>query len=187
MLDSKLFISFHLQSYLIDPDFLMNFDIRDEHVKHARDDDLQKKCYPKRAANQTPYQKIEFELRKDAHWPPITHNNITNANTSNHVGGGGVHSSAATQNEKIKSLNESLSRSDSSNQLNRVDSNHHVKSISSNKSNNSKFKLDFEMKSTPNDKLIYEIEDSTANNNNNNDIPIAKQMSPNLNDQFTRI
>lgn len=39
------------------------------------------KCYPKRGSNQTPYQKIEFEIRKDADfWPPITAPAPTNVN-----------------------------------------------------------------------------------------------------------
>ena len=52
----------------------MNYDIPDKKKprKDLEDED-QRKCYPKRGTNIMPYQKIEFELRKDAHvWPPIT-------------------------------------------------------------------------------------------------------------------
>lgn len=152
----------------------MNFDIKDEHVKHARDDDLQKKCYPKRANNQMPYQKIEFELRKDAHWPPITNN------ATNHILQHSVTASSIQNNniEKIRSHNnESLSRSNSITQLSRSESNH-IRSIKSKHSAKLDDTVNFEMKSAPlNEKLIYEID-------LNND---AKQISPNLNDQFTRI
>jgi hypothetical protein len=65
-------VNYYLQSYIIDPDFLMNYDIKEEQKKSLKEDDLDKKCYPKRASNQMPYQKIEIEIRKDAHWPPIT-------------------------------------------------------------------------------------------------------------------
>lgn len=160
----------------------MNYEIKDEHVKHAREDDLQKKCYPKRANNQMPYQKIESELRKDAHWPPITNNNNINANNHIHANNHVV-SVNSVQNEKT--LNEIAvatsspnsvvpvavlsSRSNSSNHLNRSESNRrkHVKLDDTN----------FEMKITANDRLIYELD--------RNEIPI--KMSPNLNDQFTKI
>ena len=61
------------------------------------------------------------------------------------------------------------SRSNSSNHLNRSESNRrkHVKLDDTN----------FEMKITANDRLIYELD--------RNEIPI--KMSPNLNDQFTKI
>jgi hypothetical protein len=42
------------------------------------------KCYPKKSSNKTPYQKIEFEIRKNIHWPPITQveKEITTRNSS---------------------------------------------------------------------------------------------------------
>lgn len=60
------------ESYIIDPDFLMNYDLKadDKKIKEADD---QRKCYPKRASNLMPYHKIEIEIRKDTQWPPITH------------------------------------------------------------------------------------------------------------------
>jgi hypothetical protein len=152
----------------------MNYEIKDEHVKHARDDDLQKKCYPKRANNQMPYQKIESELRKDAHWPPITKINSVNhinANNSNNPVAPHIHVNSI-QNEKVLTANNSVvpsNHSTSSSQLNRSESNRkkHVKLDDTN----------FEMKITANDRLIYELD--------RNEIPI--KMSPNLNDQFTKI
>ena len=70
----NFFPFFRSQSYIIDPDFLMNYDIPDKKKpRKDLDDEDQRKCYPKRGTNIMPYQKIEFELRKDAHvWPPIT-------------------------------------------------------------------------------------------------------------------
>ena len=50
----------------------MNYEIKEEQKKSLKEDDFHKKCYPTRASNQMPYQKIEIEIRKDAHWPPIT-------------------------------------------------------------------------------------------------------------------
>lgn len=137
----------------------MNHEIKDEQTKYVKEDDLQKKCYPKRNNNQMPYQKIEFELRKDTHWPPITNNSTTtNNNNNNHI---------QFQQKEIANSYVS-SRSNSTNHLNRTES------------SKKKHKLEeanFEMKITANDKLIYELDQ--------NDIPI--KMSPVLNDQFTKI
>lgn len=53
---------------------MVDYDLKDDSQKNYQDDD--KKCYPKRGSNQTPYQKIEFEIRKDSEfWPPITASN----------------------------------------------------------------------------------------------------------------
>ncbi len=61
------------ESYIIDPDFLMNYDLKPESLKIKDDEtDSQRKCIPKRANNLMPYHKIEIEIRKDAQWPPIT-------------------------------------------------------------------------------------------------------------------
>lgn len=139
----------------------MNHDIKDEHVKHAKDD-LQKKCYPKRTNNQMPYQKIEFELRKDAHWPPIS-NNATTTQTN-------VVLNEKNTNEIVSANLVSSSRSNSNNHLNRSESNKLKKHTKLDDTN-------FEMKITANDKLIYELD--------SNDIPI--KISPNLNDQYTKI
>lgn len=67
------FISFMFESYIVDPDFLVNYDIKDQSQRQLKDDDRQKKCYPKRTSNLMPYHKIEIEIRKDTQWPPITH------------------------------------------------------------------------------------------------------------------
>jgi hypothetical protein len=53
---------------------MIDFDAKnvDKH-KQSQEDPKQLKCYPKRGTNQPPYQIIEHQLRKDAHfWPPIT-------------------------------------------------------------------------------------------------------------------
>lgn len=43
---------------------------REQLVKH--DEESQMKCYPIKTTTQTPYQKIEIEIRKNKQWPPIT-------------------------------------------------------------------------------------------------------------------
>ena len=49
----------------------MNFESNKDHDL-AMDDENEMKCYPKRATNQMPYQKIEKEIRLNKQWPPIT-------------------------------------------------------------------------------------------------------------------
>lgn len=63
-----------MQSYIIDPDFLINYDIKaSQKLKSAVDEaDNQRKCMPSKRNTLMPYQKIEHEIRKDAQWPPIT-------------------------------------------------------------------------------------------------------------------
>lgn len=78
---------FEFKSYVIDADFLVDYDLKE---KKLDDNDNKLKCIPKRGSNQTPYQKIEFEIRKDAgFWPPITaptnHDTHTPANTNQNV------------------------------------------------------------------------------------------------------
>lgn len=76
------FLAFIFESYVIDSDFLANYSAKRKSSKLSLEDEDKMKCYPKRAANQTPYQKIEFEIRKKPHWPPITpaENAITSTN-----------------------------------------------------------------------------------------------------------
>lgn len=69
------FAAFIFESYIIDSDFMVNFSSKKTSDKYKAVDESSKdmRCYPKRGNNQTPYQKIESQLRKDAHfWPPIT-------------------------------------------------------------------------------------------------------------------
>ena len=91
----------------------MNYDIPDKKKprKYLEDED-QRKCYPKRNTNFTPYQKIELELRKDAHvWPPITKPIDSSMPTSMSV--------ARLSDMPVKALNEhELSRSTPSLQQN---------------------------------------------------------------------
>jgi hypothetical protein len=72
------FAAFIFESYIIDSDFLVDYSSNkddDDHRKHNLNEEEKWKCYPKRGSNQTPYQKIESQIRKDAHfWPPITPN-----------------------------------------------------------------------------------------------------------------
>ena len=65
---------------------MINFNMKNED-KHKKNDDKfnehEKKCYPKRGNSQAPYQKIEFQIRQDAHfWPPITPNAPQNGPSS---------------------------------------------------------------------------------------------------------
>lgn len=62
------------QSYIIDPDFLINYDIKaSQKLKSGVEEaDNQRKCMPSKRNTLMPYQKIEHEIRKDAQWPPIT-------------------------------------------------------------------------------------------------------------------
>ena len=89
------------ESYIIDSDFLVNYDLKGKENKlnAEEEEDNKLKCYPVRGSNKTPYQKIEFQIQKEPHWPPITpqtQTNNTNSNISsnanangNVVGGGG--------------------------------------------------------------------------------------------------
>lgn len=80
----KNFIRILFQSYIIDSDFLIDYDIKDE--LHKLEDESEYKCYPKKGSNKTPYQKIEIEIRKDApYWPPITK---SSDHDSNHIPNG---------------------------------------------------------------------------------------------------
>jgi hypothetical protein len=46
--------------------------------KQIEDEENKMKCYPKKS-KKAPYQKIEFQIRKDTHWwPPITPANHVN-------------------------------------------------------------------------------------------------------------
>ena len=64
------------ESYIIDSDFLINYDLKDKENKlTAEEEDNKLKCYPNRGSNKAPYQKIEFQIQKEPHWPPITHQN----------------------------------------------------------------------------------------------------------------
>ncbi len=63
------------ESYIIDSDFLVNFDLKDKENKLNNEEDEKLKCYPKRASNKAPYKKIEFQIQKEPHWPPITNQN----------------------------------------------------------------------------------------------------------------
>ena len=66
---------------------MVDYDIKENKL----DEDNKKfKCIPKSGSNQMPYQKIEFEIRKDAgFWPPITapsnHDTQTPANANHNV------------------------------------------------------------------------------------------------------
>jgi len=74
------------ESYIIDPDFLMNYEIKSENLKIKDDEiDSQRKCIPKRANNLMPYHKIEIEIRKDTQWPPITRDEVLSAEPSEPV------------------------------------------------------------------------------------------------------
>lgn len=65
------------ESFVIDSDFLVNFDLKNKENKlNVEDEKL--KCYPKRTSNQAPYKKIEFQIQKEPHWPPITNHNNSN-------------------------------------------------------------------------------------------------------------
>ncbi|CAF0715730.1 unnamed protein product [Brachionus calyciflorus] len=98
------FIAFIFESYVIDSDFLVNYDVKEDSLK--LDDDNKYKCYPKRGSNQTPYQKIEFEIRKDAaHWPPIT-------SPANHDHNNHAHNNVRSHSE-IRETERSLNRSNS--------------------------------------------------------------------------
>jgi hypothetical protein len=91
------FAAFIFESYVIDSDFMIDFDTKSDDKHNGKrssssgggngggaggpsgsalttlDEQNQLKCYPKRGANQTPYQKIESQIREQAHfWPPIT-------------------------------------------------------------------------------------------------------------------
>ncbi len=65
------------ESFVIDSDFLVNFDLKNKENKLETEDE-KLKCYPKRTSNQAPYKKIEFQIQKEPHWPPITNHNNTN-------------------------------------------------------------------------------------------------------------
>ncbi len=59
------------QSYIIDSDFLSNLVSIKKSPKSIEEEENKFKCYPNKS-NKAPYQKIEFQIRKDLHWPPIT-------------------------------------------------------------------------------------------------------------------
>jgi hypothetical protein len=58
---------------VIDSEFLSNLVDIKKTPKQIEDEENKMKCYPKKS-NKAPYQKIEFQIRKDTHWPPITPN-----------------------------------------------------------------------------------------------------------------
>lgn len=60
------------KSYIIDSDFTLRS--RDPNKESKTNSLLEedRKCYPKRASNQMPYQKIEHQIRNDTDWPPIS-------------------------------------------------------------------------------------------------------------------
>ena len=65
----------NFQTFIIDSNFMTDHSTKStcKNKPSCLEDTNQMKCMPKRGTNQTPYQKIEFQLRKDAHfWPPIT-------------------------------------------------------------------------------------------------------------------
>ena len=70
---------------------MVNYEAQDKEKNKAIQDESQRKCYPKKSSNQMPYQRIEFEIRKDAHWPPIT--TISDQPKSNHVYNNNINSS----------------------------------------------------------------------------------------------
>jgi hypothetical protein len=80
---NRCFVTF--QSYVIENDFLMNFESNKEHDINV-DDENEMKCYPKHN-NRMPYEKIESEIRKNKQWPPITEVNETlgNGNAQHHA------------------------------------------------------------------------------------------------------
>ena len=68
---------------MIDSEFLSNLVDIKKTPKQIEDEENKMKCYPKKS-NKAPYQKIEFQIRKDTHWPPITPaDNKTNALAAN--------------------------------------------------------------------------------------------------------
>jgi hypothetical protein len=79
------FLAFIFETYIIDSEFLSNLVNIKKSPKNVEDDDVNKmKCYPNKS-NKAPYQKIEFQLRKDRHWPPITPASAATVNENNTV------------------------------------------------------------------------------------------------------
>jgi hypothetical protein len=114
------------ESFVIDSDFLVNFDLKNKENKLNTEDE-KLKCYPKRTSNQAPYKKIEFEIQKEPHWPPITnHNNsnfvpitaIINNNSNN------IKENINTDSLPVNSIiNNSLNRSNSRKKQEKYDDN----------------------------------------------------------------
>lgn len=57
---------------MIDSDFSLHSKDDSPHKSNSLKEE-DRKCYPIKASNQMPYQKIESQIRKDTDWPPISH------------------------------------------------------------------------------------------------------------------
>lgn len=78
---------------MIDSDFSLHSKEEDTHKSNSLKEE-DRKCYPIKASNQMPYQKIESQIRKDTDWPPISrvppadhHNSAPIVTTTNRVSG----------------------------------------------------------------------------------------------------